>query len=243
MLIISKTVLGNTNCNYTKNLRLYHYAGNNPLKYIDPTGKNDSLSFLYEMLEQSYGSEGADYIFENDSSIQFMCTVNAASNGNIHAQKQLKYSFHEVCRETLNEISEKSNYASLVLLVIGQPEGAAIFSSISTAADILLALDDFNNRNFGEAAKKGGLIIAGYASPALLKKGTTALSKSIQITIGASGKYYELGKSIKSEDALRKLLIKDIASGYFGQEIIPNTLFIVEEAVKIYKKLTEEDYD
>ena len=64
-------------------------------------------------------------------------------------------------------------------------------------------------------------------------------SKSRQITIGTTGKYYEVGHrgAIKSEKALRKLLVKDIADGYFGQEVIPNSQDIIEQAVKIYKTL------
>lgn len=39
----------------------------------------------------------------------------------------------------------------------------------------------------------------------------------------------------------RKLLAKDIADGYFGQSVIPNAPSIIDQAVKVYRKLTEED--
>ena len=39
----------------------------------------------------------------------------------------------------------------------------------------------------------------------------------------------------------RKLWVKDIADGYFGQSVIPNATSIIDQAVKVYRKLTEED--
>ena len=66
---------------------------------------------------------------------------------------------------------------------------------------------------------------------------------TIQITVGSTGRYYEVGRrgAIKTEEALRKLLVKDIADGYFGQSVIPNAPSIIDQAVKVYRKLTEED--
>lgn len=47
--------------------------------------------------------------------------------------------------------------------------------------------------------------------------------KNISIHVGKTGRYYEIGRkgAIKTEAALRKLVTKDIASGYFGQNITP----------------------
>ncbi|MGN0728448.1 hypothetical protein [Treponema sp.] len=197
------------------------------------------------MLRQYYGSEGANYICQNDSSIQFACTVDAAAKGDAHAQAQLKYAFHEVGREMLGEISEKSGYASLACLAIGQPEGSAFFGGVSMVADGLLAVDDLLSGNYPEAAKNGIILLAGIVTPKVLKSGVNSFSKSIQITVGSTGRYYEVGHkgAIKTETALRKILAKDIADGYFGQEVIPNASFIIDEAVKIYKELTGSDND
>ena len=228
---------------------MYHYAGNNPVKYEDPDGKQDFLSYLYQMFENSYGSEGADYIFNNDSSIKFMCTVDAAANGDPHAQKVLKYAFHEASREMLVEISEKSGYASLAFLAVGCPEGAAVFGAVSTAADGLLAVDNFitalknSNGDYSDAfknlAKDGAPIVGGLVFSAGAKAVANGVSKSINITVGSTGRYYEIGHrgAIKSEKALRKIIAKDIASGYFGQEVVPNAPSIIDQAVKIYRKL------
>ena len=124
-------------------------------------------------------------------------------------------------------------------MTIGQPEGTAFFSGVSTVAGALLAIDDLCQGNKKEAFNEGLIIIAGMASSKALKAGVKAFSKSINITVGSTGRYYEVGHrgAIKSEKALRKILAKDIADGYFGQEVIPNAPLIIEQAVKIYNKL------
>ena len=124
------------------NLNLYHYGGNNPIKFVDPTGKRDFLSFLYDYYQSSFGSEGADFLFNNDPSLKLMVTMDAASKGDVSAQAQLKWAFHEASRELLSEISEKSGYASLAFLAVGCPEGAGVFGVISMTADGILAIDD-----------------------------------------------------------------------------------------------------
>lgn len=170
---------------------------------------------------------------------KLMNLMNKASNGDEGAQVILNYVFHEASREVLSEISEKSGYVSVVCLAIGCPQGASFFGGISTTADVILALDDFLNGNSAEAGKNFAVIIAGLVTPEFLKKGVKTFSKSIKITIGSTGKYYEIGHrgAIKSEKALRKLLAKDIADGYFGQAVIPNAPDIIEQTVKIYNKM------
>lgn len=44
---------------------------------------------------------GADFIFNNDSSVKFMRTVDAATSDDLHAQKVLNYAFREASREML----------------------------------------------------------------------------------------------------------------------------------------------
>ena len=170
---------------------------------------------------------------------KLMNLMNKASNGDEGAQVILNYVFHEASREVLSEISEKSGYASVVCLAIGCPQGASFFGGISTTVDGLLLCDDFLQGNHDELLKNGAIFVVGIITPFALKTGTKSISKSIQITIGTTGKYYEIGHrgAIKSEKALRKLLAKDIADGYFGQEVIPNAPDIIEQAVKIYKTL------
>jgi len=177
-----------------------------------------------------------------DTSAKFYNLMKSADEGDEFAKETLKYVFHEVGRETLKEISEVSGYASVVCLAIGQPEGAAFFSGISMATDGLLIIDDYIQGNHAEAKQETIILIAGVISNETLKAGVKCFSKSIQITIGSTGRYYEIGQNaVKSEKILRKLLAKDIADGYFGQQVIPNSKAIIEQAVKIYRKLEGKD--
>ena len=50
------------------------------------------------------------------------------------------------------------------------------------------------------------------------------------------------GGAIKTEEALRKILAKDIASGYFGEYIIPEIASqIVNIAVEAFEVLVNEE--
>ena len=208
---------------------MYDYAGNNPVKYTDPDGRTD-IFWNFRDFMNFLGDSG-------DTSAKFYNLMKSADEGDEFAKETLKYVFHEVGRETLKEISEVSGYASVVCLAIGQPEGAAAFAWISTGADILLAFDDFRQGNCTESLKEGVIIVAGIITPVVIDKGVTSYSKSIKIIIGSTGRNYEI--SHMSENALRKLLAKDIADGYFGENVIPNAPFIIEQTVNAYKKLTE----
>lgn len=196
------------------------------------------------MFENSYGSEGADYIFNNDSSIKFMCTVDAAANGDPHAQKVLKYAFHEASREMLVEISEKSGYASLAFLAVGCPEGAAVCGYISMGADAILAIDDIIYGNFKEGLTEGVVLVASFSAGKATERLVGKIASGISVHVGKNGRYYEIGRkgAIKTESALRKLVLKDIASGYFGQNIAPELASqIVENAVKAFNEAVKNE--
>ena len=216
-------------------LTLYRYDSNKPARYA---GLNGGLSWFSSI------QDFIDFLgLFGDPTVELYNEMKRADSGDQHAQARLKYVFHEVGRDLLGEISEKSNHASLVCLAIGLPEGSTVFGGISLLSDILLGIDDLSHGNSTEAEKNVAVIIVGEISSDLLEAGVIALSKSIRITVGSTGRYYEVGRrgAIKTEEALRKLLVKDIADGYFGQSVIPNAPSIIDQAVKVYRKLTEED--
>lgn len=92
-------------------------------------------------------------------------------------------------------------------------------------------------------AANGSIIVVGLIYSPLQKYETSKIAKSINITVGKTGRFYEVGHrgAIKSEKALRKLLAKDIAAGYFGQEVIPNAPLIIDQAIKVYRRLMENE--
>ena len=215
-------------------LTLYHHGGNKPARYA---GLNGGLSWFSSI------QDFIDFLgLFGDPTVELYNEMKRADSGDQHAQARLKYVFHEVGRDLLGEISEKSNQASLVCLAIGLPEGSTVFGGISLLSDILLVIDDIISGNIQEGWNDFILIVAGFAVGKGVEKLTSRVA-TIQITVGSTGRYYEVGRrgAIKTEEALRKLLVKDIADGYFGQSVIPNAPSIIDQAVKVYRKLTEED--
>ena len=169
--------------------------------------------------------------------------MKLADSGDKNAQAKLNYIFHEAGRESLKQASSTMSDMAIISLCMGCPEGTAVFGSMSTACDLLLAIDDFITGNTKQGIKEGAVLIAGLAFSTGAEQGAKAISKGINITVGKTGKFYELGTrgAIKSEKALRKMIIKDIASGYFGTEIVPNANQIVDEAVKAYKIIQDTE--
>ena len=143
-----------TTCNSYKfkdysltNLRLYHYAGNNPVNYVDPSGKYDIFDMFYDMSEESYGTEAADYIIEHDSSVKMAVTINAAANGDPKAQKILAESAKVAAKQTaVDGLEVAANTAGIVSEITGdlaleavfvQPEAAGGLGTASEIASIV----------------------------------------------------------------------------------------------------------
>ena len=131
----------------TTNLRLYHYAGNNPVNYVDPSGKYDIFDMFYDMSEESYGTEAADYIIEHDSSVKMAVTINAAANGDPKAQKILAESAKVAAKQTaVDGLEVAANTAGIVSEITGdlaleavfvQPEAAGGLGTASEIASIV----------------------------------------------------------------------------------------------------------
>ena len=209
---------------------MYAYAGNNPVKYTDPDGREIFSFSLKDFLN-----------YTNDPLNKLYNEMKLADSGDKNARENLNYIFHEAGRESLKHASSTMNGAAIVSLCIGLPEGTAVFGTMSTAFDFLLVADDFISGNKSKGVKDGVVLIAGVVFSAGAKQSTKAISKGINITIGKTGRYYEVGTvgAIKTGKALRKIILKDILSGYFGSEIIPNAKLIVDEAIKVSKKLKD----
>ena len=216
-------------------LTLYRYDSNKPARHVDLNGGLSWFSSIQDFID-FLGLFG-------DPTVELYNEMKRADSGDQHAQARLKYVFHEVGRDLLGEISEKSNQASLVCLAIGLPEGSTVFGGISLLSDILLVIDDIISGNIQEGWNDFILIVAGFAVGKGVEKLTSRVA-TIQITVGSTGRYYEVGRrgAIKTEEALRKILAKDIASGYFGEYIIPEIASqIVNIAVEAFEVLVNEE--
>ena len=132
------------------NLNLYHYGHNNPLKYKDPSGEKDVFSYFYDMCAMSYGSEGADYIMKNDTSVQVATTIDAAAKGDPKAQQILAAATKEGLKQTAVEglevtadvagfVSEATGDMALAAVVV-QPEvagGLGLTADIASGTEIV----------------------------------------------------------------------------------------------------------
>ena len=206
------------------------------MRYVDPDGRETFFNQLWQ--------EYSDYATSTDKEVLYtLNTIDRASNGDLSAQTNLKYAFHQAGRDVLNEISDKLGYGSLAFLAVGCPEGAVVSGCISMVSDGILAIDDLVNGNIKEGLTESAVLVASFA----VGKGTEkVVSKvaGISINVGKSGRYYEVGKrgAIKTETALKKLIAKDISKGYFGKNIAPElTSQIVEKAVEGLKKVINDE--
>ena len=210
------------------NLHLYHYAGNNPVKYTDPDGK-DIISFFkgwvnYNLNNTIFSRYGSQYAYNP----QFEMANEVLANIG-----QIMKNGYSVYVQTLKFTSEHSGTATLFLLTIGQPGLAAITSTIGLAADSLLVIDNFANGNIVEGSK--GIAVIGLSMLANngVKKGFEKLGSLVGISVGKNGLYYMKGRrgALKTIDGIRKQLYKDLVEGYFGQAIAPEVASQMVDAV------------
>jgi drug/metabolite transporter superfamily protein YnfA len=170
------------------NMHAYHYAGNNPVRYVDPDGENPNDSIFgssfdpFEDFINFWGSLLGD-IFA------FFGYKTAQNNITTRGQYYLKV-FDKNNIAALSKISTASSYASLSFLAIGQPVAAVAASGVGLVADGMLIVHDWvealkNNDQAGmnKAVRDGIFIVAGLTVGGLVG---SSVDKALSIT--ADGK-------------------------------------------------------
>ena len=213
------------------NGNLYHYAGNNPVKYTDPDGEQ-SIDFNFKSLLD----------LTPDAFNRLFNEMKRADNGDKNAQARLNYVFHEVGRGYLTKINEASSVGELAFCMIGCPEAAAACSIVNALSGGFLALDDFYNGNYASAIMETTIMVAGYKTGKLVGNAVEKAA-GVEITIGKNKHFYEIGRkgALKSADAIQKLVEKDIANGFFGKTSSEVTSQVITATLNAYKAVIEDE--
>ncbi|GHT80194.1 hypothetical protein FACS1894130_11000 [Spirochaetia bacterium] len=220
----------------TVNASLYHYAGNNPVKYTDPDGRMPGDSIFGFSLDPI--SDIKNFISQFDPSFKLASLFNAASNGDKSAQVLSGYIVHEASRDVLQQISDKSNTATIAFLAVGAVEAAGFASGVGMVADIALAIDDAISGDYKSAGIGAAMIVAGVVAKGIVKAGIdSTVNKGLQITVGKNGQFYEVGRrgAMNSWEGMQKLIRADIAANKFGD--------IAPEAASQLLNMVKKAYD
>ena len=168
------------------NLHAYHYAGNNPVKLVDPDGRapGDSIfGFSCDPWEEFYNFWGS--ILGDISA--FLNNKTAQNNITVKGQYYLR-EFDRLNVAALTTISDATSNATIFFLAVGQPEAAAITAGISLAAKGMLIAHDwvsayYNNDQVGmnRAINDGTFLVAGLIINNVTK---TGIDKVLSISTG-----------------------------------------------------------
>lgn len=213
------------------NLHMYHYAGNNPVKYRDPDGEQ-GVPGIYG--PRDFFDFGA---FVGEPFSMLLSLFRRADGGDQAAKSCLGAMWHEANRDVLKQVSDGSSKATLLFLAVGAPEAAAVSSGVGLVADGLLVLDDIISGNYGDAMVNGAILVAGVAlNKAAGKIVNSVADRAIGISVGKNGRFYEIGRrgAMKTKDAFRALVAADIASGVFGDLIPEVSEQVLEKALKAF---------
>ena len=182
------------------------------MKYVDPDGREDAFfDYFYDMCEMSYGTEGADYVMQNDTSVQVVTIIDAAAKGNSKAQQILAESAKEGAKQIAADGLEVTADAAGILsnvtgdlaitAVVVQPEvagGLGTASEVSSAVEIgargakyAITKDSKDKTKLTNSAiKNGGSFIVGKIVGKFSKK----ISDDVSIAVsGIASKVYENG--------------------------------------------------
>jgi hypothetical protein len=172
----------------TINLNLYCYSGNNPVRFIDPNGK------------QMYTSEDVwNYFLNETNEGKFWKLHIDAFDGNQVSQEILLNLYTDVLIDQGIQITEfggeVSGKATLLFLAVGQPEAAAVSSKISDICSYSkLALKTVRALRSGKQSDWDDVLNDAATLGVSKLVGALIDGQQIKIKIGKNGRFYMLGR-------------------------------------------------
>jgi RHS repeat-associated protein len=140
------------------NLHVYHYAGNNPVKYTDPDGREDELDFYQSWLDGEL--EPLD-VFDHDTAMATEYLQNNLTEEALIASG-LKFT---------SDVSLAASVATIGATANGNIPAAGIAAAIglaSDAANLALSIASGDSENIIPAAVAVGIdVVPGMVSPKL----------------------------------------------------------------------------
>jgi hypothetical protein len=218
-------------------MHVYHYAGNNPVKYVDPDGSQNVPGIFGT---QDYWSSLAEM---GEPFSVLLNLFNRADNGDQAASYMLQYTFHQAGRDALEKINEGSSTAALVFFAVGFVEAAGVASAVSTITSAALSVDDILSGNIAEGVIGIAGVVAGTIASTAISKGVEkAIDNGIAVTVGKNNQFYSLGHrgAIKAWDAIERKIKGDIASGIYGRLAPEAANQIINSAKDAYKAIVKK---
>ena len=172
------------------NFNLYHYAGNNPVKYTDPDGREQFSPFSFNNPVAEFWGWISSFSSGSDT---IVASTIAASNGNQTAYNQLNslspYMGEAMAKVTgdvliggMEFMAENGTTLALVAYASGHVEVGAVIDGITIACDVTLAF--MEARESGDYSKFAKTVAADFVSVAVGNGVSNAASKACKSAIG-----------------------------------------------------------
>jgi hypothetical protein len=122
------------------NHNLYHYAGNNPIKYTDPTGRSSWEKQLFE-----YCAESSVFGNPLTQTEVLSATVNHSNQQFAGALEIIQQDVNKGIVAGMKFMADHGSEISLTCYATGNVSLGIVIDGISVACDVSLAIQDYQN--------------------------------------------------------------------------------------------------